>query len=82
MDVQGRGWRKEYVVVLKDLVTGEEVPVFTGLTLDLNSDSGRLVSVLAVGDGRTLVLGDKAGQLRVNVASTDEDLKDSRRAGR
>jgi len=79
MEMQGRGWRKEYVAVLTDLVSGEEVPVFTGLTLD---PEGRLVSVIAVGDGRTLVLCDMAGQLQTNVAATDADLQDERRAGR
>lgn len=80
--MQGRGWHKEHLVVLTDLVTGEDVLVWTGLTRDPNSDAGRMVSVIAVGDGPTLVLGDQAGQLRINVAATNEDLAQERRAGR
>lgn len=83
MEMQGRGWRKEHLCVLKDLATGEEVPVWTGLTPDPDFDDGRLISVIGVGDdGPTLRLGDNAGQLRINVASTDEDLKSARQAGR
>lgn len=81
--MQGRGWHQEHLVVLKDLVTGKEVPVYTGLTRDPNSDDGRLVDVFAVDDGPTLVLGDQAGQLRINIAATEQDRKTAQRqAGR
>jgi hypothetical protein len=75
----GRGWRKEHLVVLRDLATGEDVPVWTGLTPDPNSDTGRLVDVIAYGDGPTLRLGANAGQLRVNIKETTEDLAESER---
>jgi hypothetical protein len=89
MEILGRGWREEHLCVLTDLVTGEEVPVYTGLTQDPNSDTGRLVDVIAFGDGPTLRLGEHAGQLRVNISATSEDFArserlrtDTRRAGR
>ncbi|MEV6879720.1 hypothetical protein [Amycolatopsis sp. NPDC051128] len=82
MDFEGRGWSKEHVVVLIDLATGQEVPVYTGLTRDPHSDDGRLVDVFAVEGGPTLRLGQAAGQLRVNIASTEQDSKAARRAGR
>lgn len=82
-NMQGRGWREEHLCVLTDLATGEEVPVWTGLTTDPNSDNGRLVDVIAFGDGPTLLLGDNAGQLRINIrATTDEAAEANRRAGR
>lgn len=71
--MQGRGWRKERLVVLRDLVTGHDVPVWTGLTPDPNSDTGRLVAVIAYGDGPTLRLDANAGQLRVNISATTDD---------
>lgn len=83
MTMQGRGWRKEHLVVLRDLATGEEVPVWTGLTPDPDFDDGRLIAVLGVGDnGPTLRLGQNAGQLRLNVRASGDDEADERRAGR
>lgn len=80
--MQGRGWYEEHLCVLTDLVTGKEVPVWTGLTPDPKSDDGRLVDVFAVDGGPTLRLGDAAGQLRINIASTEDARKRARRAGR
>jgi len=81
--MQGRGWRKEHLVVLRDLATGEEVAVWTGLTPDPDWDDGRLIAVLSVGDdGPTLRLGENAAQLRINIRSSDDDEANERRAGR
>ena len=83
MKMQGRGWRHERHTELTDLVTGRTISVWTGLTPDPNSDNGRMVAVLAVDDGPTLILGDDDTRLlQANLASLDEDLQDSRQAGR
>lgn len=86
MDMQGRGWRKEHLVKLRDLATGKEVPVWTGLTPDPNSDTEELIAVFAVDDGPTLRLRDQAGQLRINIRATVDDdanaAEEHRRASR
>lgn len=76
MDYEGRGYREERYSVAHDLVTGEQVPIVTGWTPDLHT--GAPVMVMAVGDGPTLVLDGDAAQLRVNIAASEEDLKQRR----
>lgn len=52
-----RGWQRERVVTTAD-TTGTPVAVITGVTTD---QDGRVVAVLAVGDGPSAVLDQPAG---------------------
>lgn len=70
-----RGWQRERVVQTVD-TTGKQVAVTTGVTTD---QDGRLVAVLAVGDGPSAVLdrqgdGSVQGQVSINAIQTLLDL--------
>ena len=72
-----RGWQRERVVWTVD-TTGKEQPVFTGVTTD---ERGRLVGVIAVGDGPSVVLdrqgdGSVQGEVSVNAIRTLLDLEE------
>ncbi|UOZ06875.1 MULTISPECIES: hypothetical protein [unclassified Amycolatopsis] len=70
-----RGWQKERTLTTLDTV-GREIAVTTGLTRD---PEGRLVAVIAVGDGPTAIfrhlhdLEDRP-ELVANAADTADDL--------
>lgn len=78
MEMQERGWREERYVPGYD-TTGRAVVIVTGLTID---HQGRTVAAMAIGQGPTVILDGDASQLKVNIASTLEDLADARQAGR
>lgn len=70
-----RGWHKERTLTTLDTV-GREIAVTTGLTRD---PEGRLVAVIAVGDGPTAIFRhlhdlDDRPELVANAADTAEDL--------
>lgn len=77
---QGRGWREEATVWTLDTM-GRTVPVTTGLTKD---GDGRLVAVIAIGDGPSAILhepGDNSGDLQKNIAQTLSALDETRKPG-
>jgi hypothetical protein len=78
MEMQVRGWREERTITAFD-TTGRSVAIVTGLTVDSH---GRTVAAMAIGDGPSVILDGDTSQLKVNLTSTIEDLKDARRAGR
>jgi len=70
-----RGWQKERTLTTIDTV-GREIAVTTGLTRD---PEGRLVAVIAIGDGPTAIFRhlhdlDDRTELLVNAAHTAEEL--------
>ncbi|WP_328450304.1 MULTISPECIES: hypothetical protein [unclassified Amycolatopsis] len=70
-----RGWQKERTLTTLDTV-GRRVAVTTGLTRD---PEGRLVAVIAVGDGPTAIFRhlhdpDDRTELVINAADTADDL--------
>ena len=78
MEMQVRGWREERHVTTYD-TTGKPVPVVTGLTVDRD---GKTVAAIAIGNGPSAILDGDASQIRTDIVSTIQDLKDARRAGR
>lgn len=77
MGIEVRGWREERTAWAFD-TTGRRVPIVTGLT----TSEGRMVAVMAIADGPSVILDGDASQVRTNIVQTLEDLSDARRAGR
>lgn len=75
--MKSRGWQRERVVWTVD-TTGAKVAVFTGVVTDQH---GRLVAVLAVGNGPSVVLnraedGSVHGQVSLNAMVTLLDVEE------
>lgn len=80
--MQGRGWREESTVWTYDTM-GRAVPVSTRLTKDGN---GRLVAVIAVGEGPSAILysGEEFSEvltdLQENIAAARTALDETRKS--
>lgn len=82
MKMQVRGWREERTVWTLDTM-GQAVPVSTGLTKDRD---GRLVAVIAIGDGPSAILHEPdsaaLNDLQQNIAETLGCLDETRKSSR